>query len=94
MSRFDEVYRASDGPAARAMAIEPSVVLLDYEVARNGSAGTLAGLRTEWPRAAYLALADNEDQQKCAANSGADAVLMKGASAARLLETIERLLKL
>jgi hypothetical protein len=68
-------------------------VLLDYEVAPNGTSATLARFRAEWPHAVCLALAGDESQAESAAASGADFVLLKGVLAAKLVETIEELLK-
>ena len=87
-------HQASDGPSALAMspALEPTLVLVDYKVARNGASKTLGQIKAKWPQTQNVALVDDEGQVEQAETAGADVVLMKGVLAARLLETIEGLL--
>jgi DNA-binding NarL/FixJ family response regulator len=73
--------------------LEPTLVLLDYGLLRNGASRTLGRIKAKRPRARFVALVDSEKQVQRAQSAGADVVLMKGVRAARLLETIEGLLE-
>jgi DNA-binding NarL/FixJ family response regulator len=89
------IHQANDGPSALAMSIElePTLVLLDYHLSKNGHSNTLARMKARQPQAQFVVLVDNEDQVQRARAAGVDLVLIKGVRAATLLESIEKLLK-
>jgi DNA-binding NarL/FixJ family response regulator len=70
----------------------PTVVLLDASLIDGEMGMVLHQLRSKWPKARYVFLADDVYQHHSAAAAGADVVLLKGVSAARLVSTIARLL--
>lgn len=94
-SQIGRVDNVDDGPAALRMFAEspPALVLLDTNMPNDGVQTVLRQIKAGWPQTLCLVLADNDQERRAAQAAGADGVLLKGFSAARLLATVERLLK-
>lgn len=92
---IEAIYQANDVSSALSTSpeLEPTLVLLDYDLAKNGVATTWGQIMAQRPQTRFVALVDSEQQMQQAERAGADVVLMKGVLAARLLETIEGLLE-
>jgi DNA-binding NarL/FixJ family response regulator len=92
--QIEIVARADDASAVVRLVTEyrPSLVLLDTSLVGNEAWTMLRQIKAEWPQARCTVLADNVQQQQEATAAGADAVLLKGFPAARLVATIEKLL--
>jgi DNA-binding NarL/FixJ family response regulator len=93
--QIETVHQADDGSAALAMRPEPrpALVLLDYGLPQNEVHTTVRRIRAEWPGAHSVALIDDEQDRWSAEGTGVDVVVIKGVLAARLIETIEGLLR-
>ena len=91
---IEVIHQVNDGPSALTLSagLDPTVVVLDYDLSRKGGAKTLGRIKAKRPQARFVALVDSEQQVQRAEAAGADVVLMKGVRAARLLDTIECLL--
>ena len=70
----------------------PDLILCDFESVQDGAAETLRRLKAWWPYVRFVVLVEDETAYQQARIFGADVVLTKGVLAARLLETIEKLL--
>jgi CheY-like chemotaxis protein len=70
----------------------PDLVLCDFEAVQDEMAETLYRVRARWLEARCVILVDDKGARQAAEVAGADVVLTKGVLAARLLETVERLL--
>jgi DNA-binding response OmpR family regulator len=70
----------------------PALVLLDSALPGEGFLPLLEHLKASWPRLQCLVLVDGVEQQGQAQIAEADAVLVKGAAAARLSAAVEMLL--
>jgi two-component system nitrate/nitrite response regulator NarL len=70
----------------------PALVLLDASLFDSGALSLVRMIKAEGIRSRCLVLADDVQQQQEARSVGADVALLKGFSAAKLLEMIERLL--
>ena len=88
------VRQANDTPSALEAVTEhrPSLAFLDGSLSGDQAWAVLRQIKTEWPQTRCIALADNGRQQREAQAAGADAVLIKGFPAAKLFETVDRLL--
>lgn len=87
--RIERVSQADDVPSALAVGTEsPAVVVL----ADGDLLATLDRIRAGWPHAKCVALVDDEQELEVAQAAGADVVLLRGLSAAKLIATIEGLL--
>lgn len=89
--RIGRVEQADDVASALAMSRElrPALVLVDFD--RPGGE-TSSRIKTAWPQARYVVLVDSEQACYDAESAGADAVLVKGVLASKLLAAIEDLL--
>jgi len=89
--RIGRVEQADDVASALAMSHElcPALVLVECD---GPGDEILSPIKAAWPQARCVALADSEQACRDAESAGADAVLVKGVLAARLLATIEDLL--
>jgi DNA-binding NarL/FixJ family response regulator len=93
MPQVGIVHEADDLSAATQAKLEPHpvLVLLDGDVA--GEIGlSVRRTRLRWPQARCVCLANDVQQEKKACDAGADAVLLKGVPAARLIAVLVRLL--
>jgi DNA-binding NarL/FixJ family response regulator len=70
----------------------PAIILLDTYISGCTLSQELDRIRQEQPHIQWVVLADSVQQLQEAQAIGADAALLKGASAAELVRTIERLL--
>jgi DNA-binding NarL/FixJ family response regulator len=70
----------------------PALVLLDTMLPGNEAGAVLREIKARWPSTHCIILADDVQQQQEAKAAGADAVLIKGFSATKLIATIEGLL--
>ena len=94
MPQLDVVEETSDLPSALGEGREqlPILVLLDSALARGEICTTVSQTKARWPAARCVFLADDVQQSMEAEAAGADAVLLKGDSATRLIATLVRLL--
>ena len=94
MPQVDAAEEASDLSSALRMAFEraPALMLLDSGLAGSQTWLAVRQVKAKWPRVRCIFLADNVQQQYEAEAAGADAVLLKGVSPAKLIATIVRLL--
>lgn len=92
--RIGSVRQADDAPSALRMITERhlGVVLLDAYLAGDKNWTALRKIKAKSPRIPCIVLADSDQQQREAKAAGADAALLKGFPAPRLVATIERLL--
>jgi GNAT superfamily N-acetyltransferase len=70
----------------------PDLILCDFEAVQNEIVETLHRVKARWSSSRCVVLVDDEGARQAAEAAGADVVLTKGVLAARLLETVERLL--
>lgn len=70
-----------------------ALVLLDSALPGEGFVPLLQQLKARWPDVQCVVLTDNDEQRRQAQAAEADAVLVKGLPAAKLLATIGRLLE-
>ena len=70
----------------------PDLMLCDFESVQDEAAEALRPLKIRWPHLRCVVLVEDETAYQQAQTVGADVVLPKGVLAARLLETIEKLL--
>lgn len=93
MPQVGAVHEADDLSAATQAKLvpHPVLVLLDGDVA--GEIGVaVRRVRLRWPKARCVCLVNDVQQEKRACDAGADAVLLKGVPAARLIAVLVRLL--
>jgi DNA-binding NarL/FixJ family response regulator len=92
ISRVQAVLVAEEPPRALKMIADhrPALVLLDMALLGEEAGPVLEQITTRWPSTRCIVLADDVQQQREAEASGAEAVLIKGYPAAKLIETIER----
>ena len=78
----------------RRMIIEhhPDLVLLDTNLPDGEAWVVLRQIKSEWPETQCVALAEDVEKQQQAADVGADATLIKGFPATKLIATLENLL--
>jgi DNA-binding NarL/FixJ family response regulator len=88
------VDRASNAASALRSIAEhrPSLVLLDASLPSDSASALVKEIKSDelWRRC--LVLADDVDQRKHIADSGADVVLLKGVLAAKLYEIVKELM--
>ncbi|MEE8391029.1 MAG: hypothetical protein V3S14_09575, partial [Anaerolineae bacterium] len=89
VDRADDVSSALKVVAGR----HPSLVLLETSGYDNRIQTMVRQIRTEWPQAQCVVLANDIRQQQAALDAGADGVLLQGAPAAKLFAIIEKLLE-
>lgn len=70
----------------------PALVVLETGLLGDDMWTWFRQIKAAWPRARWIVLADNRRMQEEALAAGADAVLLKGFPAARLVAAIEGLL--
>ena len=94
MPQIQAVLVTEEASAALRMIADhrPALVLLDMVLPGNGAGTVLKEIRTRWPLTRCIVLADDVQQQQESETAGADAVLIKGFPAAKLVATIEGLL--
>lgn len=94
MPQIGAVDMASDLPSALRTVFEhsPALVLLDSDLTNGKVWLTVRRAKAKWPRAWCIFLANDLQQHQEAEAAGADAVLLKGFPAARLVAMIVRLL--
>lgn len=71
---------------------QPDLIVLEACVQENGLPQAIQQINRIWSETRAIALVDTNDQHQKAEAAGADAVLMKGFRADRLVEIIEELL--
>jgi DNA-binding NarL/FixJ family response regulator len=94
LPQIEIVRLVEDTPSALQVVTEhnPDLVLVDTNLSGNGVLHIPRQIKAMEAQSRCLILADNIQQQREAIIAGADAVLIKGAPAAKLFETIEELL--
>jgi DNA-binding NarL/FixJ family response regulator len=94
LSCLTVIHQAGDVPGALTQDFNPAptMILLDANLPLDDLQAGLHQLKTRWPQARCLALADDEAQRQAAEAAGADLALLLGVHPARLLERIEALL--
>ncbi len=94
MPQVDSVEEACDLSSALRMAFErvPALVLLDSDLAGSEISLALRRAKARWPQAQRLFLANDVQQQREAEDASADAALLKGFPAAKLVAAIAGLL--
>jgi len=86
------VGEAADGEGLLALAMEmgPDVVLMDWDLSGNGSAGWLSRLRKLSPDSRIIVLSGKPETRQSALSAGADAFVSKTDPPECLLGAIER----
>jgi DNA-binding NarL/FixJ family response regulator len=94
LAQIGPIMQADSIPEALSGYVErtPDLVLCDYASIQNERAETLYRIKARWPNARCVILVDDDRARQAAEAAGADVVLTKGVLAARLLETVEKLL--
>ena len=94
MPQIGAVDEVNDFSSALKMVFEhrPTLVLLDVGLISGDTWMTIRRAKARWPKARCILLADDVQQHQEAEAAGADAVLLKGFPAARLVATMVRLL--
>jgi DNA-binding NarL/FixJ family response regulator len=94
MPQIDTVEWACDLSSALDMTSEhcPALVFLDAGTAGSEISLTLRRAKAKWPQAQCMFLANDVQQQREAEDASADAALLKGFPAAKLVATIAGLL--
>jgi DNA-binding NarL/FixJ family response regulator len=94
MHQVDTVEWVCDLSSALGMTSEhfPALVLLDSGLAGSEISLAVRHAKAKWPQAQCIFLADDVQQQREAEAASADAVLLKGFPAAKLVTTIAGLL--
>ena len=94
-AKIGHISQADDGPEALAMIRElcPQVAVLDCNIPAGDVLMLVARIKAECPETKCLVLADSAKQQQQAQSAGADVTVLKGFPAARLAQTLARLLQ-
>jgi len=94
MPQIETAYEVSDlaSSAEVTFACGPTLVLLDCGLNGGDTWMAVRRAKARWPQARCVFLANDVQQQQEAEAAGADAVLLKGFPAARLVATMVRLL--
>ena len=93
MPQVGVVHEADDLSAATQVKLEPQPVLVLLDGDAAGDIGlSVRRMRLRWPQARCVCLVNDVQQEKWASDAGADAVLLKGAPAARLIAVLVSLL--
>jgi DNA-binding NarL/FixJ family response regulator len=94
ITEIDSVEQMDDTTSALRRITEqrPDLVLLDFSLTGDEPQAILKRIKAESPQTRCLALADDVEEQQIAKAAGADAILIKGFPAQRLIETVRRLL--
>jgi two-component system nitrate/nitrite response regulator NarL len=93
VSHIQVIGCADDGASALKLVIEhePNLVLLDTNLSEAQVYSVLEQIKATRSQTRCIVLADSIQQQRTAAAAGADAALIKGFRAAKLVEVIEEL---
>lgn len=93
--KIRHISQADDGPAALAIVGQscPQVAVLDCNIPDGEVQTLLARIKAACPETRCLVLADSAEQQREAESAGADVTVLKGFPAARLAQTLARLLQ-
>ena len=86
------VVRIPDDRTDVELRFDVEMVVLDMVLPGNRAGTVLKEIRTRWPLTRCIVLADDVQQQQESEAAGADAVLIKGFPAVKLVATIEGLL--
>ncbi len=94
MPQIGTIDIMDDVPSALKTALQhlPTLILLDSDLTDKDIWMTVRRTKAKWPQARSILLINDVHQQQEAEAAGADAVLLKGIPAARLVATIVRLL--
>jgi DNA-binding NarL/FixJ family response regulator len=94
MSQIEILAETSDPSALLRLGteIQPHIVLLDADLPGDQVSTALGQIRDEWCLTRSIVLVQDSQQQHWVQAAGADAALVKGCPAARLIATIEELL--
>jgi DNA-binding NarL/FixJ family response regulator len=94
MPQVNAVIVAEEAVSALRMIAEhlPTLVLLEMALPGEETRTVLKQIKATWPLVRCIVLADDVRQQQEAKAAGADGVLLKGFSAAKLIATVEELL--
>ena len=71
----------------------PTLVLLDADLPGDEVWNALKTIKANWPDVRWIVLANTVEQQQAAERAGADSAPLKGFLAAKLVATIEGLIK-
>ncbi len=71
----------------------PQLILWDWDCPPSHQQSWMAQLQTQWPTTYTIALVDDEEQSRLATTTGVNLVLTKGTPAAKLVATINNLLR-
>ena len=93
--KIRHISQADDGPSALAIVGQscPQVAVLDCNIPDGEVQTLLARIKAACPETRCLVLADSAKQQREAESAGADVTVLKGFPAARLAQTLARLLQ-
>ncbi len=93
VSHIQVIGCADDGATALSLVTEhePDLVLLDTNLAKAQVGSTLEQIKAMRPQTRCIVLVDSAQQRQLAETAGADATLIKGFRANKLVEVIERL---
>jgi DNA-binding NarL/FixJ family response regulator len=94
MPQVNAVIVAEEAVSALRMIAEhlPTLVLLEMALPGEETRTVLKQIKAAWPLTRCIVLANDVRQQQEAKAAGADVVLLKGFSAAKLIATVEELL--
>ena len=92
--KIGHISQADDGPAALTVIGQlcPQVAVLDCNIPASDLPTLLTRIKAECPETKCLVLVDGVEQQLEAESAGADVTVLKGFPAARLGQTLSRLL--
>jgi DNA-binding NarL/FixJ family response regulator len=94
MQQVNSVLIAEDAASALRTAAQhrPALVVLEMNLGGEETPAVLKEIKSRWLRTGCIAVADGARQKQEAELAGADAVLIKGFTAATFLATVEGLL--
>ena len=94
MGKVGRITQADDGQAALALIGQscPQVAVLDWDPTGGDFPTLLKRIKAECPGTKCLVFTDGVEQQREAESAGADVTVLKGFPAARLVQTLSRLL--
>jgi CheY-like chemotaxis protein len=94
MPRVTSVLIAEDAASALSMIAQhrPALVVLEMNLGAEETHAVLKEIKSRWPLTDCIAVADSARQEQESESAGADAVLIKGFTAATFLVTVEGLL--
>lgn len=88
------VLQADSAESAMRLVVDeaPELIILDFDLPRENMVTLLARIKAHSPGSRCLALAEHAEQREMAQGAGADLVLIKGALASELLNSVRELL--